>query len=249
MEIEDIVRKKPHLKETLLLYKKVKEFNESVDELLREPLQHSDTSYPPSIINEVFRRFSEIFNIPFESLVPLIEAMRLGQIDLTRLPYNEVSSFLLPYHEDELWMLLFIIGRPFFSGMKRFFVIDDIFWHEGRCPVCSARPTMTSILEDGKRRLHCSFCGTTGFYRRLGCPVCGNFDIKKDNILVVEEEEGYRIEFCDDCGSYIKTVNEERLRDYSVDIADLISLPLDIIAQGRGYRRNSPNPLGMLRMA
>lgn len=249
MEIEEIIDKKPHLKETLSFYKKVKEFNDSVAELFRRTATHGGICYAPSMVDEVFRRFSAILNIPLENLTPLLEAMRLGQIDLTRLPHNEISGFLLPYHEDELWMVLFIIGRPFFLDMKRLFTIDDFFWEEGRCPVCSARPTMSSILQDGRRRLYCSFCTTEGFYRRLGCPVCGNFDIKKDNILIIEEEEGYRIELCDDCGSYIKTVKEEKLKDYSVDIADLISLPLDIIAQGRGYRRNSPNPLGMLRMA
>lgn len=249
MEIEEIIDKKPHLKETLFLYKKVKDFNDSVAELCRKFGNHGEICYEPSMVEEVFIRFSEIFNIPPESLTPLLEAMRLGQIDLTRLPHNEVSGFILPYHEDELRMVLFIIGRPFFLDMKRLFTIDDLFWEEGRCPVCSARPTMSSLLHDGRRRLHCSFCTITGFYRRLGCPICGNFDIKKDNMLVIEEEEGCRIECCDECGSYIKTVREEKLKEYFIDIADLISLPLDIIAQGRGYRRNSPNPLGMLTMA
>ncbi len=249
MEIEEIIEKKPHLKETLLLYKKVKEFNDLIVESYRDSLHQADICYPPYIVEGIFQKFSQVFDIPLESLVPLMEAMRLRQIDLTRLPHSEVSGFLLPYHEDELWMIMFIIGRPFFLGMKRLFNLDGLFWQDGRCPVCNARPAMSSILEDGRRRLHCSFCDNSGFYRRLGCPLCGNFDIKKDNILIIEEEEGYRIEFCDDCGSYIKTVKEEKLKDYSIDIADLISLPLDIIAQGRGYRRSSPNPLGMLRMA
>lgn len=249
MEIEEIIEKKPHLKETLLLYRKIRDFNQLIEESYGGLLHQGQICYPPSMVEDIIRRFSEIFNIPFESLNPLIEAMKLGQIDLTRLPYNELSGFLLPYHEDELWMVLFITGRPFFLAMRKLFSIDDIYWEKGRCPVCSARPTMSSILEDGRRRLHCSFCRTSGFYRRLGCPACGDFDIKKDQILIVEDEEDCRIEFCDNCYSYIKTVREEKLKDYSIDIADLISLPLDIIAQGRGYRRNSPNPLGMLRMA
>ncbi len=134
-------------------------------------------------------------------------------------------------------------------GMKRLLDLDDLFWEEGRCPVCSARPVISSILEDGRRRLHCSYCGTTGFFKRLGCPVCGNFDIGKENIITIEGEEDFRIEVCDECGSYVKTFREPVLRELTPDLADLISLPLDIIAQGRGYRRNSPNPLGMLRMA
>jgi FdhE protein len=269
MEIEEIIQKRPYLRETLLLYKKIKEFNNAVASSFKGSIHKGDICYPPDIVNELFDLFSRTFNVPSEGLEPLREAMRLGQIDLTRLPHNEISGFLLPYHEDELWSILFIIGRPFFLDMKR--LVDlfggesnsgGLFWEGGRCPLCSARPVISSILEDGRRRLHCSYCGTTGFSRRLDCPVCGNFEIGKDNIITIEGEEDFRIEVCDECGSYIKTVKEKVLDEFSTsggevtvvdtspaDLVDLITLPLDIIAQGRGYRRNAPNPLGMLRMA
>ncbi len=256
MEIEDIIQKRPYLRETLLLYKRIKEFNNAVAVSFKGSIHKGDISYPPDIVNELFDLFSSIFDVPSEGLEPLREAMRLGQIDLTRLPHNEISGFLLPYHEDELWSILFIIGRPFFLDMKRLVDLEGLFWEGGRCPLCSARPVISSILEDGRRRLYCSYCGTTGFSRRLDCPVCGNFEIRKDNIITIEGEEDFRIEVCDECGSYIKTVKEKVLDEFSTvgdsppaDLVDLITLPLDIIAQGRGYRRNAPNPLGMLRMA
>jgi formate dehydrogenase maturation protein FdhE len=33
------------------------------------------------------------------------------------------------------------------------------------------------------------------------------------------------------------------------DLADLISLPLDIVVQEKGYKRPSPNAIGMVRMS
>jgi len=33
------------------------------------------------------------------------------------------------------------------------------------------------------------------------------------------------------------------------DLADLISLPLDIVIQEKGYKRSSPNPIGMVKMS
>jgi len=248
MNIEDIIQERPYLKETLLLYKRVKEFNDSIAELYRNSMHEGEISYPPSIVDGIFQRFSDIFDIPLESLHPLIDAMRLGQIDLTRLSHNEVSGFLLPYNEDELWMLLFIIGRPFSLGMRRLLPLDDPFYQQGRCPVCNSIPSIASIEEDGKRRLYCSFCGTSGHYSRIGCPACLNEDTSTMNIITIEGEEGFRINTCDACGSYLKTVDAGLLNDLSVDLADLISLPLDIIAQRKGFKRRSPNPIGIISM-
>ncbi len=50
---------------------------------------------------------------------------------------------------------------------------------------------------------------------------------------------------CDLCGSYTKTVDGALISRFSPEIADLISLPLDIIVQEKGYVRRSPNPIGM----
>jgi formate dehydrogenase maturation protein FdhE len=35
----------------------------------------------------------------------------------------------------------------------------------------------------------------------------------------------------------------------SPDLADLMSLPLDIVMQQKGFKRRSPNPLGMVNMS
>jgi FdhE protein len=69
------------------------------------------------------------------------------------------------------------------------------------------------------------------------------------NIITVEEEKGFRLDTCSACTSYIKTVQADRMESLATDYADLLSLPLDIIAQGKGFRRNAPNPIGMLRLA
>jgi formate dehydrogenase maturation protein FdhE len=36
--------------------------------------------------------------------------------------------------------------------------------------------------------------------------------------------------------------------DNSLDNLDILSLPLDIVVQEKGYKRLSPNPVGMMRM-
>lgn len=251
--IEEFIEKKPHLQDVLRLYEKVIKFVGAIRELplqMNIPINPSldDIAYPSGLVNPIFEKFSSIFDIPEENLASLKEAMRLGQIDLTRLPLNEVPSFSLPYHEEELGMILFLIGKPYFLRLRDLYNIDNTFWQEGRCPVCNSMPSIASIDKDGRRYLYCSFCETTGHYKRIGCPVCLSEDASRINIIIAEGEESFRIDTCDACNSYIKTVELRIIRDITPDVADIISLPLDIIAQDKGYRRNSPNPLGMLRM-
>ncbi len=249
MTIEEIINKRPHLKDTLRLYEKVIEFKKAVSSIYKGTITLEDAAYPSGLINPIFEEFSSILDIPEENLSSLKEAMRLGQIDLTRLPLNEVPSFSLPYHEEELAMILFLIGKPYFLRLRDLYNIDNIFWQEGRCPICNATPSIASIDKDGRRHLYCSFCETRGHYKRIGCPACLNDDTSKMNIITAEGEDGFRIDICDACNSYLKTIEFRILNDLTPEVADLISLPLDIIAQDKGYRRNSPNPLGMTRIA
>lgn len=249
VDIEDIIEKKTHLKDTLRLYQKVMKFNNIVNNLMENPVSLADAAYPPDLIEPVFEAFSFVFDVPVESLEPLKEAMTLGRIDFSRLPMSELPAFSLPYHEDELSHILFLVSRPYFLYLKDLFKGDDNFGKNGRCPVCNARPAIASIDGENRRRLYCSFCGTFGYFNRIGCPSCLNVDTSRLNIITLDDEKGFRIDTCDACSSYIKTVESNLINELTPDLADLISLPLDIIAQGRGYKRNSPNPLGMIRMA
>ena len=117
-------------------------------------------------------------------------------------------------------------------------------WEEARCPVCHAQPLLSWVLE-GKRRVSCSFCDTEGYVNRTGCPVCQRTEPQKQKVVVFDGEEEVRMETCDVCRSYIKTVDGTLISRFPPEIADLMSLPLDIIVQEKGYARRSPNPIGM----
>ncbi len=38
------------------------------------------------------------------------------------------------------------------------------------------------------------------------------------------------------------------LNEMGIDLADMASLPLDIVAQGKGYVRMAPNPISLKKM-
>lgn len=247
--IEEIVRKRPHLREALDLYEKVNAFKRSVADLYRDPFPLEDTAYPPEFVDAIFRSFSSIFDISADVLNPLKEAMRLRQIDLSRLPLREATAFSLPYHEDELAGILFLLAKPYFARLGKSCGPLAAPWAEGRCPLCNAVPSLSFIRQNEARTFYCSYCEYTGPWHRIGCPNCQVRDPIRLGIIEIEEEKGFRIDLCSECKSYVKTADRYILDDYTPDLIDIISMPLDIIAQGKGYRRCSPNPIGMLTLA
>lgn len=245
MNIEQIIQAKPHLRDALRLYERILAFLSVATEMGRGKIRFEDVTYPPELVEPLLDAFSSVFDVPEETLVPLREAMQFGRFDLTRLPLGEVPGFGLPYHEDELRMILFFLARPYFTLLRDLHNLDSTAWEEGRCPLCNAQPSMAMLDAEGKRHLHCAYCGTTGPYRRLGCPFCLVDDASRIDIISVEGEHGLRIDACSVCNSYIKTAIGQ---SPDLDLSDLISMPLDIVAQERGFSRPSPNPVGMIRI-
>jgi FdhE protein len=244
--LEEIAAARPHLRDALRLYEKVMDFNALTSDLA---VFSEAVAYPAGSIDELFKSFSSAFDMPEDMLDPLREAMKLGQIDLTRLPLNEVPAFSLPYHEDELLAILFLISKPYFLRLKGSLNVHDVFWEKGRCPVCKSAPSLSFIKRDEGRTLYCSYCESRGQWHRIGCPHCQNRDSDRLEIIETEEEKGFRIDLCNVCRSYMKTIDDTLLNDYTPGLLDIISLPFDILAQERAYKRLSPNPIGVRKMA
>ncbi len=243
--LQEIVAERPHLQEVVKLYEKVIEFNGSTSDLV---VSLGDVSYRPELIDPLFKSFSSVFDLPEDILNPLKEAMKLGQIDLSRIPINEIPAFSLPYHEDELSIILFLISKPFFLRIRDSYNIRGEFWKGARCPVCKSVPSLSFIKQDEGRILYCSYCESRWKWHRIGCPHCQNR--RSDRLeIITTEEQGCRIDICHECRSYAKTFTYTLLGDFTPALLDIISLPLDILAQDRSYKRLSPNPVGMRNMA
>lgn len=245
---EDLIAKKPHLRDTLRFYEGSVRFADTI-KALGMPSMPRLNAYPRELIGRIIESFLSVFDLPEGSLSPLKQALELGEIDFTRLPMLEVPAFSLPYPEDDLTMLLFLLSRPYFLGMHDAMACGDRFWEEGRCPVCGARPSLLSVSPEGLYWQHCSFCGAKGRCDAVGCPVCHNKDTAFLNTFLIKKEKGFAARACDVCKSYVKTVEMRLLSRMTPDLADLMSLPLDIMVQEKGYKRSSPNPVGMVRMS
>jgi formate dehydrogenase maturation protein FdhE len=108
-----------------------------------------------------------------------------------------------------------------------------------RCPICGSTPLMARLRrEDGKRMLECSLCNTQWVFSRLRCPSCGNEDTDTLGFFFVKEAT-YRVDKCDKCKRYIKTVDERKKSESGTRallIEDVATLYLDILAAKEGYQ-------------
>lgn len=106
------------------------------------------------------------------------------------------------------------------------------------CPVCGSLPVL-SVLEDegGKRYSLCSHCATRWRTDRVSCSACGNREPASLGYFFGEGEEACRIDYCDACHHYIKTIDCRMLEEADPLLEDLATPHLDVLAVQRGYAR------------
>jgi formate dehydrogenase accessory protein FdhE len=121
---------------------------------------------------------------------------------------------------------------------------DDV----GLCPFCGRKPLVGVLRPEGdgaKRFLICSFCATEWPFRRILCPSCGEESVEKLAVYTANEYNYIRVEGCDDCQHYIKTVDLTK-NGHAVPVVDeLATIPLNLWAQEHGYTKLRPNLLGI----
>ena len=116
-----------------------------------------------------------------------------------------------------------------------------------RCPRCAALPVAAVLREEGhgaRRSLLCALCLHEWECLRIVCPACGEQDFDKLPVYTAEQFAHVRIDACDRCQHYIKTIDltKDGLAVPCVD--DIASVSLDLWARERGYTRIKSNVLG-----
>ncbi len=113
-------------------------------------------------------------------------------------------------------------------------------WWEGYCPLCGAWPVVAEYTGlERKRQLRCGRCGVRWAIPQLRCVYCD--ETHHDNLGYLTPEAGEqtrKIEVCNTCKGYLKAVTTVRpLAPWAILVDDLTTVPLDIAALQRGYRR------------
>ncbi|CAB1085580.1 formate dehydrogenase formation protein FdhE [Olavius algarvensis Delta 1 endosymbiont] len=109
-------------------------------------------------------------------------------------------------------------------------------WLKGYCPICGSAPILSTLEGEGERKLICSFCWHTWPVKRVCCPFCDNSDNKALHYLYNEEEKDLRIDLCNNCRRYLKTIDTRQAdRLIYPPLEQISTLHLDIKAQEEGF--------------
>jgi len=121
---------------------------------------------------------------------------------------------------------------------------------EGTCPFCGGLPWVSArkILPEShgaQRLLHCALCAGQWDFPRVRCASCGEADPHLLPSFQDEKEPAVRIEACDTCKRYMKSIDLSLDARPIPEVDDLVSLALDLWAADQGYQRIEPGLAGI----
>jgi len=121
---------------------------------------------------------------------------------------------------------------------------------EGTCPFCgglpwvSARRTLPES-HGAQRLLHCALCAGQWDFPRIRCAGCGEADPHLLPSFQDEKDPSARIEACDTCKRYVKSIDLSLDARPIPEVDDLVTLALDLWAADQGYQRIEPGLAGI----
>jgi FdhE protein len=118
------------------------------------------------------------------------------------------------------------------------------------CPSCKHPPLVSLLREDKqadtvRRTLICSLCSFEWDFARVLCPNCKEEKPEKLPRYSAQEIPWMRVEACDSCKTYLKSVDLTLNWEAEPVVDELASTPLDVIAREQGYTKLSPNLAGI----
>jgi len=175
----------------------------------------------------------------------LAEKIRNGSYDFEKMVLNSLSTqeneppaemeedyfdLIELFLEESLRPSLEIVAQKYVD------VIARSEWSEGYCPICGKEPKIGQIRGEEGRFLFCNQCGFDWHFLRIKCPFCSNEEQQSLAYFTVEGDEQYRVDVCNECKRYIKIVDfRESRREPNLDVEDIATLHLDILANEEGY--------------
>ena len=140
--------------------------------------------------------------------------------------------------------------RPFAEVLARAGVAADRPRHEGHCPACGSAPIVSYRKElpdtnGGARFLVCGLCGTEWAFNRIRCPSCHEEDPAKLPGFQSDAHRNVRIEACETCRRYVKSIDLTLDARPLPEVDDLVSLAMDLWAIEEGWTRLEPGWAGI----
>ena len=119
----------------------------------------------------------------------------------------------------------------------------------GRCPFCGGAPAVGCRRGGGEgagaaRSLVCALCGLEWSFARILCPCCFEDDPGKLPAFTAAAHPTVRVEACETCRRYVKSLDLSSDARAVPEVDDLLSLALDLWADEQGFARLEPGLAG-----
>ncbi len=140
--------------------------------------------------------------------------------------------------------------RPFAEALARAGIAADRPRHEGHCPACGSAPIVSFRKElpesnGAARFLACGLCGTEWAFNRIRCPSCQEENPAKLPGFQSDVHKNVRIEACETCRRYVKSIDLTLDARPLPEVDDLVSLAMDLWAIEEGWTRLEPGWAGI----
>jgi len=140
--------------------------------------------------------------------------------------------------------------QPYVALLREKNITPDRVHSRGHCPFCGGAAWISSRksasdADGGFRYLGCSLCGLDWNFGRIACPACGEEDPHKLSNFSSDRHPTVRIESCETCRRYVKSIDLTLDARPLPPVDDLLSLSMDLWAVEEGFVRIEPGMAGM----
>jgi len=140
--------------------------------------------------------------------------------------------------------------RPYAEVLRAQGTTPDRLHHPRHCPFCGGAAIVSTRRtppdsEAGIRLLHCALCALEWNINRICCPACGEDDPYKLPVYRSDPHPAVRIEACETCRRYVKSIDLTVDARPIAEVDDLVSLSMDLWAMEEGLTRIEPGLAGV----
>jgi formate dehydrogenase maturation protein FdhE len=142
------------------------------------------------------------------------------------------------------------ILRPYVEFLRAANRAPDRVHSRGQCPFCGGLPWIAarrdaSTMEGARRMLGCALCGGEWLFGRILCPACFEGDPAKLPSFQNEKHTTVRVEACETCHRYVKSLDLSEDARPIPEVDDLVSISMDLWAAEQGFTRIEPGLAGL----
>jgi FdhE protein len=251
---QELASQHPFATEILGFYIHVASFQEDLHRRLRavrqSPAGSIDRELSGAELSELSSRFESFLSLAGAHGPPQLSKLSCGSQARGPSFWAELLNAAWTTHgrSDAQGLLALAFLQPYAELLRARASVDPVQRTYAVCPFCSRKPGLGVLRPQGDgaaRSLVCSFCLNEWEFRRIVCPGCGEENDQKLSVFTASDFDYIRVECCDACKTYIKTVDLARNGRAEPVVDELASVPLDLWARDRGYAKLQNNLLGM----